>query len=267
MEWRLTAADLGRPIRVVFFGGAFLEPAAVEFVARLHEHPEIDLVGGFCQSRGFGVRHRVADVCRRRGLLAPPLLVLDGVQHAIRWLRRPYAGRAWRRRAREAVRRLVPVPDIHAPTVLDQVRQLAPDLGVAYGAPLLQPSLFEIPTRGTLSIHHGRLPQYRGKKTAFWAMVNGEPAAGVTIQRIDAGLDTGAIVCAGDVPIRGRRYGRVHDDVQALGLTLYMSAVLAVKRGQGRAVPQPPGRFPVYRQPGARDILRFWCRQLLPGRR
>jgi folate-dependent phosphoribosylglycinamide formyltransferase PurN len=255
--------DLGRPIRVVFFGGAFLEAAAREFVARLDEHPEVEFVGGVCQSPGFGVQHRIGNIVRRRGILAPAVLGVYGTQAALRVLRSPQAAWALRRRAGAAMARVATVPHIHAPSVLEHVRALAPDLGLVYGSPILKPELFEIPTFGTLGIHHGSLPRYRGKKTSFWAMLNGEPTAGVTIQRINAGVDTGEIVSAGEVSTTGKRYGRVDTEVQALGVDLYVATAVAVKRGEARGTPQGRATGPLYRQPRAADILRLWTRQLL----
>jgi folate-dependent phosphoribosylglycinamide formyltransferase PurN len=257
----LPERDLGRPIRVVFFGGAFLEPAALEFVARLDEHPEIEFLGGACQSPGFGLRHRVSDIVRRRALLAPVVLGAYAGRAALRLLRRPRRTLALRRRAVTAVGRLLTVSRIHDPAVLERVRGWAPDLGLVYGAPILKPELFEMPSFGTLGIHHGALPHYRGKKTSFWAMLNGEPSAGVTIQRIDSGVDTGEIVAAGEVSTAGKRYGRVDEEVQALGVDLYVETVVAVKRGQARGTPQGRATGPLYRQPALGDIVRYWCRR------
>ena len=228
----------------------------------LDTHQDVELAGGFCQSRGFGLRHRVADVLRRRRLLGAGVLGLYAARAMLRFLMRPRVEWRLRQRGRRALSRVVTVPDIHAPKVLEQVRALAPDLGLVYGSPRLEPQLFQIPAMGTLGIHHGKLPEYRGKKTAFWALLNGEATAGVTIQRINAGLDTGDIVCAAEVPIAGRRYGHVDAAVQELGVQLYVSAILAVKRGQAVCRPQTRGRGPLYRQPGARDVLRLWRRQL-----
>jgi methionyl-tRNA formyltransferase len=261
----LPTHDLGRPIRVIFFGGAFLEPAAREFVARLDEHPEIELLGGICQSPGFGVWHTIANVARRRKLLAPAVLGVHAAQTALRVAQRPRAELVLRRRTRRLLGRFMTVPRIHAPEVLEHVRALAPDLGVVYGSPILKPELFEIPAFGTLGIHHGKLPDYRGKKTVFWAMLNGDPTAGVTIQRINAGVDTGEIVCAGEVPTKGKRYGRVDAEVQGLGVDLYVASILALKRGAARCRPQGRATSPLYRQPRPRDILRLWVRQLTPG--
>src|SRR4051812_16769995 len=238
MAASLPTHDLGRPIRVLFFGGAFLEPAAREFVARLAEHPEIEFLGGICQSPGFGARHVVRNIVRRRKLLAPAVLGVYAAHTALRVVRQPAAELALRRRSRGALQRCATVPRIHAPEVLDRVRALSPDLGLVYGSPILKPELFEIPAFGTLGIHHGKLPEYRGKKTVFWAMVNGEPSAGVTIQRINAGVDTGEILCAGEVPTIGKRYGRVDAEVQALGVDLYIRTIVAVKGGDARSRPQ-----------------------------
>ena len=110
------------------------------------------------------------------------------------FLRAPRATLAARRDARPALARFETVRDVHAPAVIERLRALAPDLGVIYGGPLLKPELFEIPRLGTLGIHHGRAPKYRGKKTTFWEVFNGEPTAGVTIQRLNRGIDTGDIV-------------------------------------------------------------------------
>jgi folate-dependent phosphoribosylglycinamide formyltransferase PurN len=264
---RLPEQPFDRPIRVVVFGGAFFEPAALEFVAMLDENPEIDLAGGFCQSRGFALRHRVADIVRRRTLLAPAVLAVSAAQTAGRFLRRPRGALALRRRVRGAMTRMRAVPDIHAPEVLQQVRALSPDLGLCYGAPRLKAELFDIPAFGTLGIHHGRLPDYRGKKTTFWEMFNGETVAGVSIQRINAGLDAGEIVCTGQVPIAGKRYGRLDRDVQRLGLTLFVRAILAVRRGEAQVRPQPRAASRLYRQPGLGDVVRLWWRQLPLGRR
>jgi hypothetical protein len=109
----------------------------------------------------------------------------------------PSKGLRFERRLGRAMRKVQTVPDIHAPDVLARVRALAPDIGVIYGAPVLRPELFEIPRLGTLGIHHGRVPDYRGKKTTFWEIYNGERVAGVTIQRVNKGIDTGEIVGAG----------------------------------------------------------------------
>jgi folate-dependent phosphoribosylglycinamide formyltransferase PurN len=262
MAESLMTQDLGRPIRVVFFGGAYLEPTAIDLLTRFDRHPEVELTGGFCHSQGFQLRRRVASVFRRRGLVAPGVLAAVVALALLRFVRRPRYELAVRRRARNVVPRILAVPDIHAPDVLAKVRALNPDLGVVYGAPILKPELFAIPRFGTLGVHHGKLPKYRGVKTGFWAMLNGETTAGVTIQRINSGVDTGDVIAEAELPIVGKRYGRVDSELHELGVDIFMDAVLAVKQGRATAKTVERGPSRMYRQPGVRDILRLWGRQL-----
>ena len=251
---------LERPIRVVFFGGPYLQPSAVRFAAMLDEHPEIDLVLGLCQGEGAGTKHRLRNLWRRRGLAAVPVLALEITAALWRLARHPRDAFGLRRRAAATLRKFATVPDLHAPQVLERVRAAAPDLGVIYGAPILKLELFGIPALGTLGVHHGRAPRYRGKKTTFWEMYNGERTAGVTIQRVNAGIDTGDTVRTGEVEIGRKSYSRVWREVEDLGCELYLAAVLDLKRGQATFVRQDPDvpHGPLYRQPSPRDILRFW---------
>lgn len=261
----LPAGDLGRPIRVVLFGGAFLEPGALELLARLDEHPEVEFLGGVCQSPGFGLRHTVADVVGRRRLLAPVVLAAYAGRAAWRSVQDPRAALQLRRRARGALSKMEAVADIHDAAVLERLRARGADLGLVYGSPILKPELFETPAFGTIGIHHGSLPEYRGKKTTFWAMFNGEAVAGVTIQRIGRGIDTGEIVSTAEVPTAGKWYGQVNAELERVGVRLYLAAVLAVKRGQARCRPQAARSSGLYRQPGTQDIVRLWWRQLTAG--
>jgi methionyl-tRNA formyltransferase len=154
------------------------------------------------------------------------------------------------------------VMDIHAPNVLEKVCDLHPELGLIYGSPILKPELFEIPTMGTLGIHHGKVPEYRGNKTTFWAMYNGERVAGVTIQKVNKGLDAGSIVKSGEVPAQGRSYSDVVRELETLGLDLYVQAILEVKHGTAQYEPQNGAKGKLYRNPKASDFLKFWGRQI-----
>jgi methionyl-tRNA formyltransferase len=167
-------------------------------------------------------------------------------------------------------------PDVHAPAILAWVEGLDADGGVVYGGPILEPALFTLPRRGTLGVHHGRLPDYRGKKTVFWAIANGESEAGVTIQAINAGLDTGRVVREGAVPIGDRGYAEVSRRVQALGVDLLLDALLsgeplppedeegaepARSARRREAGPRAEPASKLYRDPGLGDLLRVHLRR------
>lgn len=247
-----------RPIRVVMFGsGPVLTPDARRFLCRLDAEPEIELVGAFCQADGSSLRAVARDLVRRRGILAAPLFALFLAQSAAAFARHPRATLAERRVFGRLEDRVHMVMDIHAAETLRHIRSLAPDLGLVYGSPILKPELFEIPTLGTLGIHHGKVPEYRGNKTTFWAMRAGEPTAGVTIQKINAGLDTGEIVREGSVVIGRRSLGAVWRELEALGLELYVRSILDVKAGRATFRPQTGEKGRLYKNPKLGDLVRF----------
>jgi folate-dependent phosphoribosylglycinamide formyltransferase PurN len=254
---------LNRPIRVVMFGsGPELNQDAKQFICRLEEHPEIEFLGAFCQAQSQSLRAVFGDLWKRRSWLALPLFVMWITNKAMRFLLHPREEIALNRSLEKISDRINFVPNIHALNVLQQVRALHPDLGLIYGSPILKPELFEIPSMGTIGIHHGKVPEYRGNKTTFWAMYNGEHVAGVTIQKVNRGLDTGSIVKAGEVSTQGRAYPAVVHELETLGLDLYMQAILEVKHGTADYKPQGGVKGKPYRNPKPGDLLKFWGRQI-----
>jgi hypothetical protein len=258
---------LERPIRVVVFGGGpALEREFRRFLVRLDEHPDIDLLAAYCQSKSQSPLAIAGDLWRRRGLLAIPLLLSRGVGQAVRFLSDPRGEVELGRKVGRLSDRIRFVPDIHAEVVLEGVRELSADLGLVYGSPILKPKLFEIPRWGTLGIHHGKVPEYRGKKTAFWAMYNGERTVGVTIQKLGAGLDAGDVVRCGEVPAVRRSMRAVSAELETLGIDLYVEAILAVRRGTASCSPQVGKAGRLYRDPRFSDLARFWWRQVWVNR-
>jgi len=256
-------ADVGRPIRVVLFcGGPTLDPAVVQFVSRLDLEPEIEFVGGFCQTTGQTVAAVIRDRLKRRGALGLALLLVEALGTGVRLLAHPRAEMALRKRRTELAHRTHVVPDLHAEAVLHRLQALNADLGLIYGSPILKPCLFQIPRLGTVGIHHGKMPQYRGKKTTFWSMYNGEQTAGVTIQLVNAGIDTGQIIRRGEVVIGRKSMAQVKRELEELGFRLYVQAVLDLKRGVARALPAPGPKGKLYRDPTPVDFIRFWWRQV-----
>jgi methionyl-tRNA formyltransferase len=84
---------------------------------------------------------------------------------------------------------------IRSPEAQDLLKQLAPDaiVIIAYGQ-IIPARLLDIPKLGWINLHASLLPKYRGAAPINWAIANGETQTGVTSMRIDAGMDTGAIL-------------------------------------------------------------------------
>lgn len=100
----------------------------------------------------------------------------------------------------EEARRRVPsaghwhYADLHAPECLAHVRSLRPDLGIVFACYRLRHSLFSIPRLGTLNLHLGKAPEFRGSSPGFYELLAGVPEVGVTVHRVDDGLDSGPIL-------------------------------------------------------------------------
>ena len=254
---------LNRPIGVVMFGsGPELNPDAKQFLCKLEEHPEIELLGAFCQAGSQSLTAVFVDLWKRRGLLSLPMFAVWLLNKAGRFVFHPREEIALHSKLKSIQDRIHFITNVHARQVLEQLKSLQPDLGLIYGSPILKPELFEIPRLGTLGIHHGRVPEYRGNKTTFWMMYNGEQFAGVTIQKVNKGLDTGAIVRTGEVRAYRRPYQIVSHELEALGIELYIQAILDVKHGVAEYKPQTGVKGRLYRNPKLGDFIRFWGRQL-----
>lgn len=87
------------------------------------------------------------------------------------------------------------------PEVMETIRALNAEMGVSilFGYILRQP-LLDLFERGCINLHPSFLPFNRGEYPNVWSIVEGTPA-GVTLHRIDAGIDTGAILAQARVPV------------------------------------------------------------------
>ena len=84
---------------------------------------------------------------------------------------------------------------VRRPEVVDQLRAMAPDAMVVVGyGQIIPQSILEIPPQGIINVHASLLPKYRGAAPIQWAIARGEKTTGVTTMKIDAGLDTGAML-------------------------------------------------------------------------
>ena len=91
----------------------------------------------------------------------------------------------------------VPVLRSHSantPEVEQFVRARAPDVMLALCKQIIRPGVFTIPTHGTFVLHPGICPEYRNAHGCFWALANRDLSrVGMTLLRIDRGVDTGPI--------------------------------------------------------------------------
>jgi methionyl-tRNA formyltransferase len=91
---------------------------------------------------------------------------------------------------------------VRTPEVERDLRALDADVFVvvAYGR-ILPQALLDVPPRGCWNVHGSILPKLRGAAPIQWAIIRGERATGVSIMRMEAGLDTGPVAAVREVPI------------------------------------------------------------------
>ena len=143
-----------------------------------------------------------------------------------------------------AVRRGIPVlqpATLKTPAAQDELRALAPDALVvaAYGL-ILPQAILDIPRLGAINIHASLLPRWRGAAPIQRALLAGDRETGVSIMRMEAGLDTGPVLLREALPILPEdTAGTLHDRLAALGARLVVAALDGLARGTLVAAPQP----------------------------
>ena len=143
---------------------------------------------------------------------------------------------------------------------LAALRAHRPDLIVvaAYGQ-LLPPALLEIPRWGCINVHTSLLPKYRGAAPIQWAILNGEAETGVTIMKVDAGLDTGDILTQATTPIApGDNAQTLHDRLAMMGAELLVRTIPDYAAGKITSRPQPAEGATYARKITKEDGLLDW---------
>ena len=123
---------------------------------------------------------------------------------------------------------------------LDELRSWKPDViaVMAYGQ-ILPQTLLDVPVHGCLNVHTSILPKYRGAAPIQWAIWDGEPETGVTIMKMDAGMDTGDIVVCESTPIGPEDNAQtIHDRLGQIGAGLLAKVLPRYVAGEINLTPQ-----------------------------
>ncbi len=136
---------------------------------------------------------------------------------------------------------LVQPEKLRQPEAVQQLRAWNPDLIVvaAFGQ-ILKPEVLDLPRFGCLNVHASLLPRWRGAAPINAAILAGDEETGVTIMKMDAGLDTGGILAqrafrlSPDVTA-----GAAFDALSALGADLLLESLPDYLAGKLTPVPQP----------------------------
>jgi methionyl-tRNA formyltransferase len=142
-----------------------------------------------------------------------------------------------------AVRRGIPVyqpVNLRESASAEAIRSVRPDAMVvaAYGM-IFPGALLEIPPLGALNIHASLLPRWRGAAPIQRALLAGDRETGISIMRMDRGLDTGPVLARRVVAIADHETAAtLHDKLAALGAQMIVAAVRELAGGHAVVVPQ-----------------------------
>ncbi|MEX1345264.1 MAG: methionyl-tRNA formyltransferase [Candidatus Limnocylindrales bacterium] len=103
-------------------------------------------------------------------------------------------------------------------------------------------AILDLPRHGALNIHPSLLPRHRGAAPVVGTILAGDTVAGVTVMRMDEGLDTGPIVAQREVPLDGNEVTpELEGRLARMGAELLLEVLPEWLAGRLTAAPQPEG--------------------------
>ena len=154
------------------------------------------------------------------------------------------------------------LPNYHTEESMGLMRAAEADLGIVWGTNILKECVFRIPRLGSINIHQGLAPYYRGGPPVFWELYNGEPEVGVTVHFVESKVDTGEIIVQETLPLvydysYGLNYEAFIADYRARMMDhcvrLMVNAVTVIADGSARPRPQNTDLGKRYRLPVKRE--------------
>jgi methionyl-tRNA formyltransferase len=127
------------------------------------------------------------------------------------------------------------------PEALDQLHAWEPDLivVVAFGQ-ILRPDVLDLPKWGCINIHGSLLPRGRGAAPIQAAILAGDQETGITIMKMDSGVDTGPMLSQRAIPISPEdTAGTLFEKLAPLGAELLLETLHRYLSGELQPQPQP----------------------------
>ncbi len=141
-----------------------------------------------------------------------------------------------------------------------QLKELDSDLFVLCGYnKILKKSVIEIPPLGTINLHGGKLPEYRGAAPINWQIINGEIIGGCSIIYVDEGIDTGDIIAQEIYPLEAEdTHASVLDKTLEIFPRLLVQVLEQVESGTVQTIKQDPLAGKYFRRRYPRDSRIDW---------
>ena len=142
------------------------------------------------------------------------------------------------------------VGNVNDPGFCARLAALGPRLGLVAGfSSIFRQTLIDIPALGTINLHGGRLPEYRGGSPLNWQIIRGEPRVGISVIRLDQGIDTGEVLADAEIPLGpADTIAEVHERANGIFPRLVLDVVERFARGNTAGVTQDSVRAAYWHQ-------------------
>ena len=103
------------------------------------------------------------------------------------------------------------IADVNSPEFIEIVEKMQPRLSIVGGySTIFKKSLINLPEFGTINLHGGRVPEYRGGSPLNWQIINGEGEIGISVLRMDERIDAGPVLAEGTIQFK------LEDDIASI---------------------------------------------------
>ena len=129
---------------------------------------------------------------------------------------------------------------VKEPENIEVLSKHQPDIIIvaAFGQ-IVPKSILDMPKYGCINIHASLLPKYRGAAPIQWAVINGEDVTGVTIMRMNEGIDTGDMIAKKTVRLaEDETGGSLFDKLAQVGAQLCVETMDIIEAGKAEYIPQ-----------------------------
>jgi methionyl-tRNA formyltransferase len=121
-----------------------------------------------------------------------------------------------------------------------ELAKVRPDVVVvaAYGK-ILPPEVLAVPKAGSVNVHASLLPRHRGAAPIQWAIIQGDPSTGISLMKMEAGLDTGPVFAQRSIPITSEDTGgSLTGKLSSIGAEILRAELLRFLEGAAPLVQQ-----------------------------
>jgi methionyl-tRNA formyltransferase len=145
--------------------------------------------------------------------------------------------------------------------LMEAIKKYDINVGLMMTFPFIIPSpILALPKKGFINFHYGLLPQCRGPHPILWHLLNNDKEAGVTVHKVDEGIDTGQIILQEKIAIQDSdTYGTMQAQLAFVAAKLAASLFKILSYGSIiPSTPQEESKANYYTMPNAKNLTINW---------